>query len=145
MIIALPLTENDAFSPHFGAAAKAALFEVDPAARTVLRTATVVPPDPEPCGWADWLGAQGVTRFLAGGMGRGAQQRMAAAGIVVTVGVAPAAPQELVQAFLAGSLAAGANACEGGHHGHGGHGHHEHPHHGGHDHEHGHSCGCGSH
>ncbi len=144
MIIALPLTENDEFSPHFGAAAKAALFEVDPAARMILRTTPVVPPDPEPCGWAAWLGTQGVTHFLAGGMGRGAQQRMAEAGILVTVGVAPAAPVSLVQAFLDGSLAAGANACEGGHHEHGGHGHHHH-HHGEHGHEHGHHCGCGAH
>ncbi len=140
MIIAFPLTANDEFSPHFGAAAKAALYEIDPAARTILRTTTVVPPEPEPCGWAAWLGAQGVTHLLAGGMGRGAQQRMAEAGILVTVGVAPAAPAELVRAYLAGALAAGANACEGGHHEPGGHGHHHH-HHG----EHGHHCGCGAH
>lgn len=142
MILALPLTENDEFSPHFGAAAKAGLFEIDAATSRITRTATVVPPEPEPCGWADWLGAQGVTHFLAGGMGQGAQQRMAAAGILVTVGVAAAAPAELATAWVQGTLTAGANACEGGHHGHG-HGHHHH--HGEHDHEHGHGCGCGSH
>ncbi len=144
MIIALALTENDEFSPHFGAAAKAGLFEIDTTANRILRTATVVPPEPEPCGWAAWLGAQGVTHFLAGGMGQGAQQRMAAAGILVTVGVAPSNPAELVQAWLDGSLAAGANACEGGHHGHGhepGH-HHDHGEHG---HHHGHGCGCAGH
>ena len=144
MIIALPLTENDEFSPHFGAAAKASLYEVDPATRTIVRATTIVPPEAEPCSWAAWLSAQGVNYFLAGGMGQGAQQRMAAAGILTLVGVAAAAPATLVQAWLDGSLAAGANACEGGHHEHGEHGHHHH-HHGEHGHEHGHSCGCGSH
>jgi predicted Fe-Mo cluster-binding NifX family protein len=139
MIIGLPITENNEFSPHFGGAAKARLYTVDREQRSILREETVSPPDPEPCGWADWLGTQGVTAFLAGGMGMGAQHRMAAAGILVTVGVPSAPPRDLVQAWLNGALAAGANACEGGHHGHG-----HHHHHGEHDAD-GHSCHCGSH
>ncbi len=138
MIIALPLTENDEFSPHFGGSAKAGLFEVDQERRLIVRTTTVVPPEPEPCGWADWLGAQGVKLFLAGGMGRGAQQRMAGAGIEVVVGVPAAEPRALVQAWLDGKLVPGANACdgEGSHHGHG-HGHHHHD-----DHNPAGGCGC---
>jgi len=137
MIIAVPLSENDEFSPHFGASAKAGLFEVDPVRRSVERTSIVRPPEPEPCGWADWLAGQGVSLFLASGMGRGAQQRMAAAGIVVVVGVAPGEPAALVQDWLNGALLAGANACEGGHHGH----HHHHGGEHGHQHEAG-GCGC---
>jgi predicted Fe-Mo cluster-binding NifX family protein len=135
MIIALPLTENDEFSTHFGGSAKAGLFEVDRARRLIVRTTAVVPPEPEPCGWADWLGAQGVKLFLAGGMGRGAQQRMASAGIEVVVGIPSAEPRTLVQAWLDGKLVHGANACEGegGHHGH----HHDEPGH----HQAG-GCGC---
>lgn len=127
MIIAIPLTENDEFSPHFGGSAKVALFEVDPARRAISRSTVVVPSFPEPCSWADWLAAQGVTLFLAGGMGGGARQRMAAAGIDVVVGVPAADPRALVQAWLDGKLTPGANACEGegSHHGHG-HGHHHH-------------------
>lgn len=142
MIIALPLTENDEFSPHFGAAAKAGLFEVDPVKRTIVHASAIVPPEAEPCSWAAWLGTQGVKYFLAGGMGQGAQQRMAAAGILTIVGVAAAAPATLVQAWLDGSLTPGTNGCEGGHHGHGHeHGEHGHHHHHG-EHEHGHGCGC---
>jgi predicted Fe-Mo cluster-binding NifX family protein len=89
MKIALPLTENNEFSPHFGGSAKAGLFEVDRARRLIVRTTAVVPPEPEPCGWADWLGAQGVKVFLAGGMGRGA-------GIEVIVGVPAVKPATLV-------------------------------------------------
>ena len=128
MIIALPLTENDEFSPHFSGSAKAGLFEVDPVLRTIVRTTVVVPPDPEPCGWADWLGAQGVRYFLAVGMGRGAQQHMAAAGIEVVVGVPPAASAELIAAWLDERLVVGENACDG--HRDGRH-HHDHQHHGG--------------
>ncbi len=133
MLLALPLTASDTFSPHYGAATKAGLFEVDPEHRTVLRAVAVFPPEPEPCGWADWLGAQGVTVILAGGMGRGAQQRMKAAGIEVIAGVPTTAPIKLVNAWLAGTLVAGTNTCEGGHHGEGhnhecaGHPHHHHP------------------
>jgi predicted Fe-Mo cluster-binding NifX family protein len=137
MIIALPLTENDEFSPHFGGSAKAGLFEVDRARRRIVRTTAVVPPEPEPCGWPDWLSTQGVKLFLAGGMGRGAQQRMTAAGIEVLAGVPAAEPRELVQAWLDGRLVPGANACEGGHHDHGGHHHDDSDHH--HD---GGSCHC---
>jgi predicted Fe-Mo cluster-binding NifX family protein len=126
MKIAIPLTENNEFSPHFGGSAKAGLFEVDRARRLIVRTTTVVPPEPKPCGWVDWLGAQGVKLFLAGGMGRGAQQRMAGAGIEVIVGVPAAKPATLVQAWLDGQLVPGANACEGDHHHHGEHGHHHH-------------------
>ena len=145
MLIALPLTENNEFSSHFGAAAKAGLFEVDPATRAIVRAIAVVPPDPEPCSWVTWLGAQGVKLFLAGGMGQGARQRMSAAGVMVVVGVPSAAPAAIVQAWLDSALVPGPNGCEGGQHGHGHnpgeHGHH-HPHG---EHEHGHGCGCGTH
>ncbi|MFA5263826.1 MAG: NifB/NifX family molybdenum-iron cluster-binding protein [Opitutaceae bacterium] len=136
MIIALPLTENNEFSSHFGASAKAGLFEVDPAVRDIVRVTVVMPPEPEPCGWPDWLGALGVKLFLAGGMGRGAQQRMAGAGIKVIVGVPAAHPRDLVQAWLDGKLALGDNTCEGGHHGDG------HPHDCDQHNDHHHAGGC---
>lgn len=141
MIIALPLTANDAFSPHYGASAKVGLFEVDPERRTLVGAIAMVPPAPEPCGWADWLNSQGVKVFLAGGMGDGARQRMAAVGINVIVGMPAAAPITLVRAWLDGTLTAGENACEGGDHGQGHHEHHEGPGDGPHE---GHGC-CGSH
>jgi predicted Fe-Mo cluster-binding NifX family protein len=147
MIIAIPLTGNHEFSSHFGGAAKVGLYEVDVATRSIVRTSVAVPPDPEPCGWAAWLTTQDVKVVLAGGMGGGARQRMAAAGIEVVAGVAVGEPRTLVQAWLDGSLVPGANACEGGHHGHGHeHGDHGHPHHHGeHGHQPGHGCTCGAH
>lgn len=123
MIIALPLTETNEFSSHFGAAARAGLFTVDAARHRITKTTSAVPPTLEPCGWADWLGAQGVKVLLAGGIGRGAQERMTAAGITVISGVPDGVPALLVQAWLEGGLKAGPNGCDGGHHAHG------HPHH----------------
>lgn len=137
MIIALPLTETNEFSPHFGAAARAGLFTVDPAKRRISKATMLMPPSPEPCGWADWLGSRGVKVLLAGGIGRGARERMAAAGIEVIPGVPTDLPALLVQAWLNGTLNPGANDCEDGHHAHG----HPHHHHGGHDH-HANGCGC---
>lgn len=112
MIIALPLTDTDEFSPHFGASVKAGLYTVDVAQRRIMKIAAVVPPCPEPCGWADWLGSRGVKVFLAGGIGRGAQQRMAAAGIEVIPGNPAGMPALLVQAWLNRELKPGANGCD---------------------------------
>lgn len=137
MIIAVPLTEQDEFSPHFGAAAKVGLFEVDPSARAIVATRIARPAGAEPCHWAEWLSARQVRLFIASGMGRGAQQRMAETGIAVLVGVAPAGPRALVQNWLNGAVVAGPSPCEEGRpHGH---------HHGKDDDAHSHAaggCGC---
>lgn len=131
MKIALPLADDGSFSLHFGGSSKVAIFEVDPTARSIGAAAEVVPPEPEPCGWADWLASQKVKVLLAGGMGRGAQVRLAERGIEVVVGVPPGEPHDLVRAWLENRLQAGPNSCEGGHHGH------HHGHHGSH------ACECG--
>jgi predicted Fe-Mo cluster-binding NifX family protein len=137
MIIALPLTEQNEFSPHYGGASHVGCFEVDRDRGIILRQFALTPPAPEPCEWPDWLHAQGVNLLLAGGIGQRPCQRFLALGVEVLAGAPPAAPEELVNALLQGRLTAGANACE---HGHGDqhHGHH-HPHSDGHDH---HGCGC---
>lgn len=133
MIVAIPLTETNEFSSHFGAAARVGLIHLEPETRTILKTWAAEPPDAEPCSWAPWLAALGVSTFFAGGMGTGAQERMKEQGITVIVGVPALTPQTLVNAWLDGSLTSGTNGCEGGH------GHHEHHHH---HHDHGHACKC---
>jgi predicted Fe-Mo cluster-binding NifX family protein len=128
MKLALPLTATDEFSPHYGAATKFAVVEVDPVTRTVRRKLVVVPQASEPCQWPRLLQAAGVDLVLAGGMGRGARQHMAEHGLEVLAGIAPTDPDALVDAWLAGTLVAGENQCDGSHshaHGHGqGEGHH---------------------
>ena len=126
MKIALPLTASDEFSSHYGAAAKFAVFDVDPAQQAVCRCLIVVPQDSEPCAWPTLLRAAGVELVLAGGMGRAAQAHMAEHGLKVLVGVPPAAPEAIVEAWMTGNLTAGKNACDGS--GHGGHHHEDHDH-----------------
>lgn len=137
MKIALPLTFSNAFSRHYGAAARFAVFEVDDRKRAVVRKVIVEPQDSEPCGWPPLLRAAGADMVLAGGMGHGAQARMAEHGLKVLAGMPDLPPESLVAAWLAGTLAPGENACDGGHHPDDA-GHHAHLH--AHDHERG--CGC---
>jgi predicted Fe-Mo cluster-binding NifX family protein len=124
MKIAIPLTDTNGFSSHYGGSAKFAVYDVDPARRVVQRRSIVTPSEAEPCAWPPLLHAEGVTVVLAGGMGRGAQQNMLNNGVEVVIGVPPAEPDVLVAAYLAGEIRSGVNACEGeGSHAHD-HGHH---------------------
>jgi len=123
MNIAIPLADDGSFSLHYGGSAKVGLYEVDPGKRVILRAAEIIPPAAEPCEWAAWLGTQQVSAILVGGMGRGAQMRMAELGIEVVAGLPPAEPRALVQAWLDGRLTGGPNACEGHHDHHAGHPH----------------------
>lgn len=133
MKIALPLTATDEFAVHYGAAAKFVVYEVDPAQRLVLRRLVVVPQDSEPCAWPTLLRAAGVDLVLAGGMGMGARNHMNEYGLRVMVGVPPAQPDVLIEAWMAGKLTPGANACDGGGHSQ----HHQHR-----DHAHAGRCHC---
>jgi len=126
MKIAIPLTATDEFSPHYGASAKFEVFDVDPEERAVRRRMLVAPGEAEPCAWPPLLRAAGVNLMLAGGMGSGARHRMAEHGVDVVTGVAAAAPEALVAAWLEGRLVRGDNSCDGG--GHGGHHPDAHPH-----------------
>ncbi len=140
MKIALPLTATNEFSTHYGAAAKFVVFEVDPEKRCVRRQVVIDPQSSEPCGWPPLLRAAGTDLVLAGGMGHGARTKMAEHGLKVLLGVAASAPADLIAGWLAGTLVAGENACDGGDH-EGGPGHHGHHH--GHPHPHDHERGCG--
>jgi hypothetical protein len=72
MKLALPLNASDEFSPHYGAAAKFAVFDVDPTYREVRRRLVVVPQASEPCQWPRYLrAAGGGPRAGGAGWGRG--------------------------------------------------------------------------
>lgn len=113
MKIALPLTESDAFSAHYGASAKFVVFDVDRASRTIRRRTVVVPQESEPCQWPQLLRAAGVELLLTGGMGWGARQRMAEHGVEVLLGVPAVSPEAVLEAWMEGRLEAGRNACDG--------------------------------
>ena len=113
MVIALPLTENETFSAHFGYASRAALFEVDPVRREISCSGVFTPPGLAPCDWAPWLRDLGVNRILASSIGAGAQARLAASGIEIVSGLEEASLEMLVQAWADGKLAVG-GPCPGG-------------------------------
>jgi predicted Fe-Mo cluster-binding NifX family protein len=111
--IAVP-TENGRFSPHFGAANRFSLFEVDHGARRVVELASATPPPHEKGAFPRFLAEQGAHVVLAGGMGPRAVQILRNFGIEAVLGVEDGQPEELVRAYLDGTLRANGGMCAGG-------------------------------
>ena len=111
MRIAIPLA-NGRLAQHFGHCAAFALVDVDPNRREILTRRDVPAPEHQPGLLPRWLAEQGAHVILAGGMGSRAQQLFAQQNIHVVVGAPAEAPEDLVAAWLAGTLEAGANLCD---------------------------------
>ncbi|MBN2211845.1 MAG: hypothetical protein JW709_10665, partial [Sedimentisphaerales bacterium] len=60
----------------------------------------------------DLLHQQGVNVIIAGGMGQRAQQLFTQNDIEVIVGASAVTPEELITAYLDGSLKTGDNICD---------------------------------
>lgn len=133
MTIAVPY-ENGLVFQHFGHTGQFKLYDVENGQITGERTA-----DPAGSGHgalAGFLSGLGVDTLICGGIGAGAQQALAQAGIRLYGGVTGGA-DEAVRALLAGTLDYSAEVRCGRHDHHGEHGHCGEDHHGG-------SCGrCG--
>ncbi len=122
-VIAVPLA-NRQFCSHFGGAEEFALFAVDEG-NGAVSGASVEPAPPHERGtYPPWLRERGVTTVLAAGMGGRAAEMFDSYGIEVVTGVPEGDPLELVERYLAGTLAATSAVCAGGelHHC----GHHDH-------------------
>jgi len=111
MKIAIPLA-NGRLSMHFGHCEQFALVEVDEATKKVGKTELLSPPGHEPGVLPRWLGEQGATVIIAGGMGQRAQQLLANSGITVVVGTSVETPEQIVSAYLDGTLQTGDNICD---------------------------------
>ena len=111
MKIAVPIT-NGVLSSHFGHCEQFVLFDVGSDGKTMGGRQVLTPPPHEPGTFPKWLHEQGATVIIAGGMGSRAQSLFGQNGIQVMVGVAGGEPDLIVQEFLAGRLAAGANICD---------------------------------
>jgi predicted Fe-Mo cluster-binding NifX family protein len=140
MIIAVP-TQGDVLAGHFGQCQFFTLFDIKDS--KVIGKSMMAPPAHAPGVIPQWLSQQGARMIIAGGMGVRAQQIFSQCGIDVLLGAPCAAPQELVEMYLAGTLETGENVCDSAGHGPGG-GHGNcgdgHGHGGGHG-----AGGCGSH
>ena len=111
MRIAIPLAEGK-LTPHFGHCQTFALINVDPDTRTILNREDVVPPPHEPGVLPRWLAEQGAGLVIAGGMGGRAVSLLDERNIQVLVGAPVDHPENLVNAYLAGNLTLGSNACD---------------------------------
>jgi predicted Fe-Mo cluster-binding NifX family protein/predicted RNA-binding Zn-ribbon protein involved in translation (DUF1610 family) len=120
MKIGIPLAEGRLCS-HFGHCQEFAFVDVKGSVITGMTKKT--PPPHEPGVFPAWLAKEGVGVVLAGGMGERAQALFQQNGIKVVCGVPAGAPEDVVKAYLKGTLTTGANPCshdEDGHHCHGG-------------------------
>ncbi|NLG83888.1 MAG: ATPase [Firmicutes bacterium] len=109
MVFAVP-TVNGAVCRHFGHCTEFTLIRVDEG--RVIGKQSITPPPHEPGILPVWLAELGVTHVIAGGMGRRAQELFARAGIETVTGAGEGTPEELVEAYLTGSLVLGKNPCD---------------------------------
>jgi len=111
MKIAIPIA-GGRLCMHFGHCEQFALVEVDEATSSPTNTTLLAPPPHEPGTLPRWLHEQGATLIIAGGMGHRAQQLFVASGVEVLVGAPADTPENLVKAYLSGTLVSGQNACD---------------------------------
>lgn len=119
MKIAVPYENGQVFQ-HFGHTEQFKIYDVEDGKITEERTA-----DPAGSGHgalAGFLSSLGVDTLICGGIGAGAQEALAQAGIKLYGGVTGGA-DEAVRALLAGTLSYSAGVTCGHHEHHGEHGH----------------------
>lgn len=111
MKIAIPIA-NGLLCAHFGHCEQFALIQVDPEKKAIIGREDVTPPPHQPGLLPPWLAEQGANVIIAGGMGQRAVSLFVEKEIAVIVGAASQTPEALVNDYLAGNLATGANACD---------------------------------
>ena len=111
MRIAIPVAQGQ-LGVHFGHCDEFAIVDVDSQQKCITGVHREVPPPHEPGVLPQWLGQQNVSVVIAGGMGSRAQGLFAQNGIRVVTGATAGTPEELVTAYLNGTLQTGANVCD---------------------------------
>lgn len=110
MLIAAP-TREDKFCSHFGQCDGVYLCDADLATGEISRP-RVVPRNAHGCeSLPNWLDDMAVRCVVAGGIGGGAQQRLAQLGINVSSGHYGKTPEDAVRHYLADPQAVYPNAC----------------------------------
>jgi ATP-binding protein involved in chromosome partitioning len=111
MKIAVPVADGR-LCPHFGHCQEFELITVNAEKMEILNRETVPPPPHQPGILPQWLHQLGCDLVIAGGIGHRAVELFGQFGIVVITGVAPASPEDVIAAYLAGRLSAGDNTCD---------------------------------
>jgi ATP-binding protein involved in chromosome partitioning len=107
--IALPM-DGENVSTHFGHSPEFAVFDVR--GSSIAGSGKITPPPHSPGAIPAWLKETGVDVIIAGGIGSRAVDMLESSGIEVITGAPPGRPEDLVMAYLAGTLKAGENACD---------------------------------
>lgn len=111
MKIAIPVAHNQ-LCLHFGHCDQFALVEVDEEQKAITQTVLLNPPPHEPGVLPRWLAQKGANLIIAGGMGSRAQALFRENNIKVVVGAPVETPENIVRAYLEGTLETGINACD---------------------------------
>lgn len=111
MKIAIPLAEGK-LAMHFGHCQHFALVDVDEAQKKIVARNDIEAPPHQPGLLPPWLAERGVTTIIAGGMGQRAYGLFAEQGIQVVIGAPAETPEQIVTAYLGGTLATGENICD---------------------------------
>jgi ATP-binding protein involved in chromosome partitioning len=111
MRIAIPVAAGK-LCMHFGHCEQFALVDADEKAKKITGQKMLTPPPHEPGVLPKWLHEQGANVIIAGGMGSRAQGLFAENSIKVVIGAPAEAPEQLVAAYLAGTLKSGDNVCD---------------------------------
>lgn len=108
-IIAIP-TENGNLCPHFGHCESFYFASINDK-KEITAEKNIVPPTHEPGLYPKWIRSQGGECVIAGGMGEKAKNIFNQENIKVVVGAEIKEPRKLIEEYLNGSLATGANSC----------------------------------
>lgn len=111
MRIAIPIA-GGRLASHFGHCDEFALIDVDQAQKTIVSKVLVDAPPHQPGLLPQWLAERDVQIVIAGGMGQRALFRFAQNGINVVIGATSAYPEQIVSAYLNGTLKSGENICD---------------------------------
>ncbi len=111
MRIAIPVAQGR-LSAHFGHSEQFAILEADEQGNDILKKSVHEAPPHKPGLLPRWLHELGADVIIAGGMGQRAQQLFAQNGITVVVGAPADTPEQLVSAYIGGTLDAGENVCD---------------------------------
>lgn len=109
MRLAIPVAQGT-LCPHFGHCEQFAV--VDTEDGKLVRTEYKTPPPHEPGVLPAWLHQLGVNAIVCGGMGMRAQQLFAQNDIKVVYGAPSLPTDEIVKAYLEGTLTTGDNICD---------------------------------
>lgn len=110
MIIAVPMVQGS-LSLHFGHCESFRLFEIDDN-KVITKYEDKTPPPHEPGVLPKWLSDEKAKVIITGGMGMHAQRLFNQYGIEVVIGAPAGDPEDIVKAWLLGTLAVGANPCD---------------------------------